>query len=60
MLDRKDATAGSAAQKTAHVRVHTALKEALMNGDFLPGQRLVVRQLAEQYRTSAMPVREAL
>ncbi|MBL8576391.1 MAG: GntR family transcriptional regulator [Mesorhizobium sp.] len=30
-----------------------------MNGDFLPGQRLVVRQIAEKFRTSAMPVREA-
>ncbi|RVB74206.1 MULTISPECIES: GntR family transcriptional regulator [unclassified Mesorhizobium] len=60
MLDRKNIDVGSAAQKTAHVRVHAGLKEALMNGDFLPGQRLVVRRLAEQYRTSAMPVREAL
>ena len=25
-----------------------------MNGDFLPGQRLVVRQIAERFRTSAM------
>ncbi len=29
-------------------RVYTELKSALMNGDFLPGQRLVVRQLAER------------
>lgn len=45
---------------TAHARVHAALKEALIDGDFLPGQRLVVRQLAARHRTSAMPVREAL
>ncbi len=45
---------------TAHARVHAALKEALMNGDFLPGQRLVVRELAAQHHTSPMPVREAL
>jgi DNA-binding GntR family transcriptional regulator len=31
-----------------------------MNGDFLPGQRLVVRSLAERFETSPMPVREAL
>lgn len=31
-----------------------------MNGDYRPGQRLVVRSIAEQFRTSAMPVREAL
>lgn len=58
MLDRR-AEAGAAAPETAHVRVHAGLTEALMNGDFLPGQRLVVRQIAEKFRTSAMPVREA-
>jgi DNA-binding GntR family transcriptional regulator len=58
MLDRREGT-GSVLPETAHVRVHAGLKEALMNGDFLPGQRLVVRQIAEQFRTSAMPVREA-
>lgn len=31
-----------------------------MNGRFLPGERLVVRDLAERFDTSAMPVREAL
>jgi DNA-binding GntR family transcriptional regulator len=36
------------------------LKEALMNGDFLPGQRLIVRELAERFSTSPMPVRQAL
>lgn len=45
---------------TAHSRVYAGLCAALMNGDFLPGQRLVVRELAERFDTSAMPVREAL
>lgn len=45
---------------TTHGRVHAGLKLALINGDFLPGQRLVVRQLAERFGTSTMPVREAL
>lgn len=58
MLNRREVAAG-AQQETAHVRVHAGLKEGLMNGDFLPGQRLVVRQIAERFRTSAMPVREA-
>lgn len=48
------------AHATAHSRVYAGLKSALMNGDFVPGQRLVVRQLAERFATSAMPVREAL
>jgi DNA-binding GntR family transcriptional regulator len=45
---------------TTHGRVYAGLKAALMNGDFQPGQRLVVRQIAERFETSAMPVREAL
>jgi DNA-binding GntR family transcriptional regulator len=45
---------------TTHGRVYAGLKTALMNGDFKPGQRLVVRKLAERFETSAMPVREAL
>jgi DNA-binding GntR family transcriptional regulator len=56
---RKEGSAGGPLRETAHARVHAGLKEALMNGDFLPGQRLVVRQIAEQFGTSAMPVREA-
>jgi DNA-binding GntR family transcriptional regulator len=47
-------------KETAHSRVYAALSDALMNGDFVPGQRLVVRQVAETFSTSAMPVREAL
>jgi DNA-binding GntR family transcriptional regulator len=45
---------------TTHARVYAGLRSALMNGDFLPGQRLVVRLIAERFETSAMPVREAL
>jgi DNA-binding GntR family transcriptional regulator len=47
-------------QTTTHARIGAALRRALMNGDYRPGQRLVVRSIAEQFRTSAMPVREAL
>ncbi|HEV7275891.1 MAG TPA: GntR family transcriptional regulator [Devosiaceae bacterium] len=45
---------------SAHGRVYRGLKEALMSGQFQPGERLVVRVLAERFRTSPMPVREAL
>lgn len=48
------------AAATAHAKVYAGLKTALMNGDFQPGQRIVVREIAEAYRTSAMPAREAL
>jgi DNA-binding GntR family transcriptional regulator len=47
-------------QATVHARVYAELRQDLMNGDFIPGQRLVVRQIAERFETSAMPVREAL
>ena len=49
-----------AAEGTAHGRVYAGLKQGLMNGDFIPGQRLVVRSISERFETSAMPVREAL
>lgn len=45
---------------TAHTVIYAELKSALMNGDFMPGDRLIVRELSERFSTSAMPVREAL
>ncbi len=45
---------------TTHSHIYGRLRSALMNGDFLPAQRLVVRDLAERFNTSPMPVREAL
>lgn len=45
---------------TTHSHIYGKLRAALMNGDFIPGQRLVVRDLAERFSTSPMPVREAL
>ena len=40
-------------------RVYAALREALIAGDFGPGHRLVIHELAEQFGTSVTPVREA-
>lgn len=45
---------------TAHAAIYDSLSADLMNGDLQPGERLVVRELAERFSTSAMPVREAL
>jgi DNA-binding GntR family transcriptional regulator len=53
-------SASGTPRPTAHARVYAELKQALMNGDFVPGQRLVVRHIAEHFQTSPMPVREAL
>ncbi|MBL8577608.1 MAG: GntR family transcriptional regulator [Mesorhizobium sp.] len=45
---------------TAHAAIYAELKSSLMNGDFKPGERLIVRELSERFATSTMPVREAL
>ncbi|MDF0600199.1 GntR family transcriptional regulator [Psychromarinibacter sp. C21-152] len=58
MSDPADLTA--APHVTAQTHVYNALRRMLMDGRVEPGERLVVRDLAERFETSAMPVREAL
>ncbi|MBD5785471.1 GntR family transcriptional regulator [Cellulosimicrobium terreum] len=41
-------------------RVTVELREAIFNGDLVPGERLVERKLADRLGTSHIPVREAL
>lgn len=41
-------------------QAYEVVKEALMNGQFTPGDNLVIRQLAAEMGTSIMPVRDAL
>jgi DNA-binding GntR family transcriptional regulator len=43
-----------------HEVVYERIRDALTSGDMLPGQRLVIRDLAQMLGTSVMPVREAL
>ena len=45
---------------TAHAAIYNSLSASLMDGDLEPGERLVVRELADRFNTSPMPVREAL
>ncbi|MEB8389433.1 GntR family transcriptional regulator [Rhodobacteraceae bacterium KMM 6894] len=45
---------------TAQELVHASVRKMLMDGDLVCGQRLIVRDLAERFGTSTMPVREAL
>lgn len=40
--------------------VYNRLREEIVRGDFSPGQRLQIKELAERYQVSALPVREAL
>jgi DNA-binding GntR family transcriptional regulator len=40
--------------------VYKSLKNAIVNGDLKPGQRLVEQKLSDQMKTSRVPVREAI
>lgn len=45
---------------TKNDMVYNALKEQIVTGDMMPGERITVMQCAEEFGVSAMPVREAL
>src|SRR5690349_5103594 len=45
---------------TVHEKVYDRIRDALVAGKMLPGQRIVIRELASALGTSMMPVREAL
>jgi DNA-binding GntR family transcriptional regulator len=45
---------------TIHEQVTSALRDAVRNGEFEPGQPLRQAELAERFGVSAVPVREAL
>jgi DNA-binding GntR family transcriptional regulator len=40
--------------------IYSALRERILSNDIRPGTRLVMREVANQYRASDIPVREAL
>lgn len=40
--------------------VYTAMKEKIINGDFMPGSVLMERQIADEFGISRTPVREAM
>jgi len=46
-------------QGSLSARAYVALREGLIAGQFRPGQRLVMQELAERLGTSVTPVREA-
>lgn len=53
-----DKTASSAA--TVQLQVANRLREALAQGNFLPGEALKIRDLAQEFGTSTQPVRAAI
>jgi DNA-binding GntR family transcriptional regulator len=48
------------AYRTMKEIAYDAIREAILSGRFPPGQRLVADDLAQEFGTSRMPVREAL
>lgn len=47
-------------RKTLRQHVYEELRATIISGDILPGQSLTLRELAERYAVSIVPVREAL
>lgn len=48
------------ARDTVHANVYAAMKQALMRGQYTPGQKITIRGVASALGTSATPVREAI
>ncbi len=46
--------------EAAHIRAYSVLKEAVLAGNFRPGEVVTLRSLAKQLSIGEMPVREAL
>lgn len=46
--------------KTMHEITYETIRDAILNGRYQPGQRLVTEELAKELGVSRMPVREAL
>ncbi|WP_043619188.1 GntR family transcriptional regulator [Nonomuraea candida] len=53
-------TAGTATKQMLSERVHTLLREAIMRGEYAPGQALKPQELAQGHQVSLAVVREAL
>ncbi|MEK5324961.1 GntR family transcriptional regulator [Aeribacillus sp. FSL M8-0254] len=45
---------------TVNHEVYVRLREQIMRGEIVPGEKISIRHIAEQYGVSTMPVREAL
>ena len=53
-------TVKSVEPRTQQERVYSQLREAILNGQFVPGRSVTLRGVAEMLGVSPMPVREAL
>lgn len=46
--------------RTEYVKIYEAIRNAIMVGEFRPGERLPQRKIAERFNTTTITVREAL
>lgn len=46
--------------ETKAEQIYHRIKASILKGEILPGEKLVIHQLAEHFKTSPIPVREAL
>lgn len=60
MKDKLDFRLDKRELETIHTKVTRMLREAIVRGDFAPGERLVQNELAASFGVSRMPIREAL
>jgi len=54
------ALSGPGRPRTKQAFVYQTLRDSIMHGDLMPGERLVIDELARRLHVSAIPVREAL
>jgi DNA-binding GntR family transcriptional regulator len=47
-------------KKAYHIQVYEILKEQIIRGELLPGERILINKVSEQLNVSGSPVREAL
>jgi DNA-binding GntR family transcriptional regulator len=48
------------ASEVVSVQIANSLRSKILNGDLMPGDRILQEEIAEEYQASRMPVREAL
>ena len=57
---RKKLAQAPLVRQTLQDQLYQRVRDALAGGEFLPGESVTIRALADQFETSTMPVREAL
>ena len=59
-LGSKMAKFGTVSKDSLRTTVYSEIRDAILNGDFMPGEVVKIKQIAEQMGLSPTPVRDAL